>query len=335
MLSQIKKLQRYPVIISAHGAALTLTCFLNSVVVFEIFPPICDEQNKQINIYKNMARKCGVEHYSLSETQKCSGSEMIDIREMNVELSENMVNHMLAKIVKKSGFIYSPPHALLEKDCVFKSQDKEEEFYLNHNNKKNGTVLEMGALDGSWLSNSYYLSRCLDWRAVLIEGDFKDFMSMQSSRPEAHSVNAIICEKEGEILWSIQGSRGETKTTRGIVESMATNFKNEWRRNMGDDEGTIKMRCVPISTILSSIIYPCHFDLWFLDVEGAELEVVKSFDWKSCTVDFIMYEADNHNKTKDDLVASHIIQSTGYMYELAKCAKRSRCLVSHKLNLKI
>jgi len=41
--------------------------------------------------------------------------------------------------------------------------------------QKNGFFIECGALDGLWLSNTFYFERLLGWKGVLIEADAFNF----------------------------------------------------------------------------------------------------------------------------------------------------------------
>jgi hypothetical protein len=43
-------------------------------------------------------------------------------------------------------------------------------------------------------------------------------------------------------------------------------------------------------------------DLWSLDVEGAELEVLKTVDFSRLSVKVLMVELDGHNQEKDQAV---------------------------------
>jgi hypothetical protein len=59
--------------------------------------------------------------------------------------------------------------------------------------------------------------------------------------------------------------------------------------------------CRPLGPLLS-MFGVAHIDLWVLDVEGAELEVLKTFDFRAITVDVVCIEQDGGNPAKDAAV---------------------------------
>ena len=56
----------------------------------------------------------------------------------------------------------------------------------------NHTVVEMGANDGLHMSNSFFFSKTLGWRALLIEGNPEVYERIALNRPEAERVNALV-----------------------------------------------------------------------------------------------------------------------------------------------
>ena len=54
-----------------------------------------------------------------------------------------------------------------------------------------------------------------------------------------------------------------------------------------------------------------HVNLFSLDVEGAELVVLKTIDWSSTKFDVLLVELDGKNGTKDDEVRA-LLRARGY-----------------------
>ena len=54
-----------------------------------------------------------------------------------------------------------------------------------------------------------------------------------------------------------------------------------------------------------------HVDFWVLDVEGAELEVLRVFDFAAVSVDVVVVEVDRTNQAKDDAVRA-VLRASGY-----------------------
>lgn len=68
------------------------------------------------------------------------------------------------------------------------------------------------------------------------------------------------------------------------------------------------MPCRPLSAILA-LFGISHIDLWVLDMEGAELEALKTFDFAAVSVDVIVVELDGGDEPKDNAVRQHLLAS--------------------------
>ncbi|EKX35933.1 hypothetical protein GUITHDRAFT_52329, partial [Guillardia theta CCMP2712] len=91
-------------------------------------------------------------------------------------------------------------------------------------NSSSGTFLELGALDGSTYSNSFYFERAMGWRGILIEADPDNFRQLVKNRPDQVLVHAAICKEEREVHYMTSGG----PAVRGIYEFMAPSFLRYW-----------------------------------------------------------------------------------------------------------
>ncbi len=66
--------------------------------------------------------------------------------------------------------------------------------------------------------------------------------------------------------------------------------------------------CRPLSALLA-LFGITHIDLWVLDLEGAELEALKTFDFSAVSVDVIVVELDGGDEVKDQAVREHLLAS--------------------------
>ena len=73
--------------------------------------------------------------------------------------------------------------------------------------------------------------------------------------------------------------------------------------------GLPEVTCLPLSSILHHLGVQ-HINLFFLDVEGAELMVLQSLDFSAVTFDVIAVEQDGSNADKDQGVID-ILQRNG------------------------
>jgi hypothetical protein len=81
---------------------------------------------------------------------------------------------------------------------------------------------------------------------------------------------------------------------------------------------TIPIACQPLRDILAAHSndtehHSSYFDMFSLDVEGAELEVLKSLDFAQAGFGVILIEADQHNVAKNRAVQT-LLQQNGYIY---------------------
>lgn len=203
----------------------------------------------------------------------------------------------------------NPPEPKIEKQPPtyrFYSQQQEDvtlfKRYWESPLKKNGVFVELGGLDGVTYSNTKFFEEFLDWRGVLIEAVPSSFQKMIKNRPLANNFFMAICKEgnETEILgdWA----------TAGIPGNMASGFRKTWH---GSSNNVIKVPCGPISWVLK-VSGIDHIDLFSIDVEGAELEVLETMDW-SIKVHVICIEQDGWNKEKDEK-CREILRKNGFTF---------------------
>ena len=156
----------------------------------------------------------------------------------------------------------------------------------------NGIVIELGALDGLSLSVSRALLD-IGWHRILIEGASIWREGLIANSPDAYSFNAAICDQPQLVHYS------RSHATGGIVEFMSDSFRamllrsttvrpqSEWHLIPGID----RISCLPLRFILHDI-HCHHVNLWILDVEGAEMNILQTVDWENTKFDVIAIETD-------------------------------------------
>jgi FkbM family methyltransferase len=137
-----------------------------------------------------------------------------------------------------------------------------------------GTFLEVGAYDGIWHSNSYLLE-AMGWKGVLIEPIPERAAECRTNRPGSVVVQAACGPMgcSGEIELQVVQEKGKGEGKRSYVDTHPGHIR---LLNM-QALGTSSVR-VPLITVDSAI--GAHFDridVAFIDVEGAELGLLKGF----------------------------------------------------------
>ena len=172
---------------------------------------------------------------------------------------------------------------------MYKSQQNEDEIlfqkYLNY---ENGFFIELGAMDGLLYSNSYFYEMNLNWKGILIEPS-NLYDSLIINRPNCHNFNYAISEIEGEVEFIGDGPLG------GMTHTMHEKHRKGWNL---DEKPSFMVKSVPISKIVDELKVE-KVDLFSIDVEGGELEVLKTFNW-NIPVYIVLIEIAKHDLIKDD-----------------------------------
>eukprot|EP00191_Tetraselmis_sp_GSL018_P013002 CAMPEP_0177586924 /NCGR_PEP_ID=MMETSP0419_2-20121207/5352_1 /TAXON_ID=582737 /ORGANISM="Tetraselmis sp., Strain GSL018" /LENGTH=193 /DNA_ID=CAMNT_0019076889 /DNA_START=451 /DNA_END=1032 /DNA_ORIENTATION=+ len=176
--------------------------------------------------------------------------------------------------------------------------------------------MEMGALDGMKFSNTYAFSKALNWTGVLIEPSPSSFRRLQKNRPESTNINAAVCERERSVRFVGRGTEVD-----GIWEFMAPSFRKQFhKRLLRGRRSSNTIQCKPLTSLVDTSNNP-YFDFFSLDVEGAELQVLRSIDFSKIGFGVVFFEADGRNAAKEK-EATKILKEAGYKF----CGHRSRSM---------
>ena len=159
------------------------------------------------------------------------------------------------------------------------SLDKKLLKYLNF---KDGFYIECGAYDGVNQSNTWYFEKNLNWRGVLIEPNKKSFSELKKNRSSKNIFENVALASENFIK-----RRKKIYMTENNLNSKITNVKN-----------AAKTKEVTVTTLTN--ILKKHqvnnVNLFSLDVEGYEKEVLGGLDLKIFNIEYILIETNNFNR---------------------------------------
>lgn len=141
--------------------------------------------------------------------------------------------------------------------------------------KRNGTFVEVGAVDGLKNSVTHLFEKALGWRGLLIEGQPASAERLRRTRGEGNRVVAeAVCRKAGtaEFLGAGYRLRG------GLPEYMETS-RSDLARGGGKWRNDVP--CRPFGAMLRDAGYSMHrgIDLAVVDVSGGEHVVLETMDW--------------------------------------------------------
>lgn len=141
--------------------------------------------------------------------------------------------------------------------------------------------LEMGALNGVGYSNTLGFEQT-GWRGVLIEANPDNCKALTRARRSGRGVNlcAGICEA-GAGPMEFEKIKSATSRMVGFepLPPNATLLERQRR---------VQVPCLPLGAVLQDLAVP-HLTYFSLDVEGAELAVLRTYDW-SVHIDVIEWE---------------------------------------------
>ena len=142
-------------------------------------------------------------------------------------------------------------------------------------------------------SNSYFYEYALEWQVVHFEPSRHSYKALVLNRPRAINFNMALCPTERKVTFVENGEWA----VNAVVEEMSEAFKMEWHPDLAKEE-TYEVHCGPISTYLP-LVGVLKVDIWFLDVEGGELQALKSIDFSVISVHYIVIELSGRDPKRE------------------------------------
>lgn len=251
-----------------------------------------DFGRRQNDIEKNSSSMLGVvimQWYNYSEADKS-----LNGRDMAMDDSR-----IIARLQK--SFLVSPPDPLTHhlqlanSDLVDSSMGQAARIRKILRYKKNGFFVECGALDGETRSNSLYFERFLNWTGLLIEADPLNFAQMLKKNRHAWLSPSCLSKNSFPEIVSF-----EQHSNLGRISPLAPGSE---RPNHVD------VQCFPLYTYLLALNIT-NVDYFSLDIEGDELEVLKTIPFDKINIETLSVEFAHVKYGRDALKA--FMTSKGY-----------------------
>ncbi len=172
--------------------------------------------------------------------------------------------------------------------------DKKLEKYLNY---QNGFFIELGANDGITQSNTFYLEKRKKWGGILIEPSPNHFESIAYFRGKKHNkIFSCACvpfdfkEKYVDI---------EYVNLMSFSANLDIDLIDK-KKHMTNTKEKIQFGALgrTITSILDESLAPKEIDFISLDVEGAELDVLKGFDFNRYSFKYLLVESKNIDRVE-------------------------------------
>lgn len=156
--------------------------------------------------------------------------------------------------------------------------------------KNHGVYVDIGAYDPYRFSNTMRFYK-RGWRGINIEPDTGRFKRFLSDRSDDVNLNVGIANKKGSLTYFVM----DPPTLSTFVKSQA----REYVRKGFIIKEKKKIPVLPLRDVLAKHIGKKQIDFLSLDVEGFEINVLKSNDWKRFRPRFLCIETEV--KGKDDI----------------------------------
>lgn len=155
--------------------------------------------------------------------------------------------------------------------------------------KRTGFYVDVGAYDPVWLSNTMRFYR-RGWRGINIEPNPVQWKKFKESRPHDTNLNLGVGPRSGTLTYYSV----DPPTLSTFSGHVAQNYVRSGLQILSSD----KIPVQPLSKIFSKYAAGRRIDFMSLDVEGFEMDVLKSNDWQLYRPDFLCVETASEDGDK-------------------------------------
>lgn len=182
----------------------------------------------------------------------------------------------LIEFLKKDGYRPNVESIKSELGIDFKGYSYQDLIaYLYFNGKSTGFFVDIGAFDGIEISNTYALEQ-LGWDGICVEPIPETFSLLQKNR-KCHKYNAAISSSTSDDAEFLKVS--ELLGLSGLTQQMPERIKNGLEKQELDIE-RIKVKLMTFDKVMQNHSDISYIDFLSIDVEGGELDVLKTIDFK-------------------------------------------------------
>lgn len=196
---------------------------------------------------------------------------------------------------------------------MYYSQAEEDEF-LNNNyfkNKRCGTYIELGALDGVLYSNTKFFQDNLDWSGILIEPHPIKFNDLITNRPNNYLFNCLVSNITEDVVFRFFNDN--YSGVSGIENTLPKEHFNAFFNTINEPQSRTILKPKSLSEIVRNTNIK-HIDLLSLDVEGHEYEVLLSWDF-SIPIDVILIETLGGSQLEKEELCRQLLFKNGYKFD--------------------
>lgn len=172
------------------------------------------------------------------------------------------------------------------------SQDEQDVIALRKflpDHLTDGVFVEIGAHDGVSMSNTLLMEK-KGWTGMLIEANYEVYQKLVINRPNTINIFGAAYKYDGNIQF--RKITGYSQMLSGIVETVETRHLDRMEAEMAAFGGSAEIVTVPCFEITNLLLQHnlVHINYMSIDIEGAEMELLKSIDFSKIAIDVIQIE---------------------------------------------
>jgi FkbM family methyltransferase len=170
-------------------------------------------------------------------------------------------------------------------------------------------------MDGILYSNTKFFEDDLNWTGVLIEPNLYQYNKLQINRPNNYLFNNLVSDIDEELEFKFFVD--EYAGVSGVTKTLPSEHLSGFFRVIRAPQGAVRIKPVTFKSIIEQTDIK-HFDFLSLDVEGHEVNVLKSWDF-SVPIDIILIETLGGSQIENEKICHEILLTNNYeMIEVYK-----------------
>lgn len=180
-----------------------------------------------------------------------------------------------------------------------KGQTGQVDSVLKHfNNKRSGFFIEAGAWDGEHLSNTVYLETQLGWTGLLVEPNKHIFETLVTRKRNAFSINCCLAIHGYAEMVIFDTADVFGAIANEEAEQEADKYEDQFiRKDLPRQKEPVQ--CFPLYSLLLALGNP-RVDFFSLDIEGSEIDVLRTVPFDKVDIEMILIETARSNSTAID-----------------------------------
>ncbi|KAK7072740.1 hypothetical protein SK128_002640 [Halocaridina rubra] len=218
--------------------------------------------------------------------------------------------------VTRPGFF--PSEAQSEEGSFPSNPQSPEGVFPSPPQTARGFFIEAGALDGEYLSNTLQLELKQKWTGLLIEADQQSYNVLREKNRKTWTSPACLATQiyPHNVILSSFGRQG--KNSNWLDRGAARIEKDPVWKGEGPGYKTFQhIQCFPTLTFLLALNVT-KVNLFSLDVEGVEMDVLRAFPFDKITVDVWVIEHIKPNENQTIVSRSSQVTEESWKYEDAE-----------------